>query len=177
MKRTLGITFQLFAYVMLTCVLTCWRAPVAIWNTTDPTHQFSIRRELSLESGRVRSYRYWTEASAAELSRQDVQFHLIFRIPEPLGYQTTLLEAMFAIRKNHWLLNRRSSASSLTIPLWPLTFLTLIPALRFARIKYHERLTRRRLRRGCCAMCGYDLRASTGLCPECGEERHAAAIV
>lgn len=29
----------------------------------------------------------------------------------------------------------------------------------------------RRFRRGCCQRCGYDLRGSTGACPECGAQR------
>ena len=52
------------------------------------------------------------------------------------------------------------------LPLWiPVLLLAIMPT-RLALIGYRER---RRLRRGLCASCGYDLRASTGRCPECGE--------
>ncbi len=47
----------------------------------------------------------------------------------------------------------------------PALLLAIMPA-RLVFIRYRGR---RRLRRGLCARCGYDLRASTGRCPECGE--------
>lgn len=55
------------------------------------------------------------------------------------------------------------------VPYWSLLALTaLLPtALLIARAR-RRRLTRRR-ERGLCARCGYDLRASPGRCPECGE--------
>lgn len=52
------------------------------------------------------------------------------------------------------------------LPLWiPALLLTIMPT-RMVFIRYRDR---RRLRRGLCVCCGYDLRASTGRCPECGE--------
>lgn len=58
-------------------------------------------------------------------------------------------------------------ASSVTLPLWFLMLLFgMVPAhflVRFGR----GRIARRR-GRGCCAECGYDLRAAPGRCPECG---------
>ena len=55
-------------------------------------------------------------------------------------------------------------------PLWPLALLcALLPATRTAR--YVARRTRlRRITRGLCPRCGYDLRATPGRCPECGAE-------
>jgi len=52
------------------------------------------------------------------------------------------------------------SLVSLGTAAWPLTSLTLL----IRRRSRHRRLARA----GCCAKCGYDLRASPDRCPECG---------
>jgi hypothetical protein len=46
----------------------------------------------------------------------------------------------------------------------PLVVPTLLPTLWLLR----RRRVRRRIRRGLCPACGYDVRASPGRCPECG---------
>lgn len=43
----------------------------------------------------------------------------------------------------------------------------LLPVVRISRYW----IRRGRMKPGCCAVCGYDLRASTARCPECGTER------
>ncbi len=53
----------------------------------------------------------------------------------------------------------------LVLPLWiPTVLFAVLPTL--ALIRLRRRRKRRRL--GLCSRCGYDLRASTGRCPECG---------
>jgi hypothetical protein len=56
-------------------------------------------------------------------------------------------------------------ARRLLVPVWPIVLATaILPARRVAR---HARRVRRE-RAGRCVLCGYDLRASRGACPECG---------
>ena len=54
---------------------------------------------------------------------------------------------------------------SVIVPVWFVLLVTAIVPLRFGR---HWLRRRRRIRRGHCAECGYDLRASRDRCPECG---------
>ena len=52
-------------------------------------------------------------------------------------------------------------------PFWSLALVSAIPA---AVVMRRRAIRWRRARRGLCVACGYDLRASTGRCPECGRE-------
>jgi len=59
----------------------------------------------------------------------------------------------------------------ITLPMWlPLTLLAIAPAIRGYRLM----LRFDRLRTGHCPSCGYDLRATPNLCPECGHATDAA---
>jgi hypothetical protein len=59
-------------------------------------------------------------------------------------------------------------SSQLTVPLWgPLALLLIYPALAFVRGPVCRH---RRLKRGLCPTCGYNLTGNiTGTCPECGK--------
>jgi hypothetical protein len=57
------------------------------------------------------------------------------------------------------------TATSIALPLWfPLVLTAIGPARVLMRWKRH----RSRRKHGCCPDCGYDLRASSDRCPECG---------
>jgi len=55
------------------------------------------------------------------------------------------------------------------VPLWALEALMLVPVVR----PWRFRRSQRRMRRGCCPECGYDLRGIDPemVCPECGAAR------
>lgn len=55
-------------------------------------------------------------------------------------------------------------------PLWLIPAGVLIPLVLAGVLGAMRR--RRRVRRGLCPACGYDLRATPGKCPECGAESH-----
>jgi len=60
---------------------------------------------------------------------------------------------------------RTADCDAIAVPLWAFAVLCAPVAIR--RLAARTRIYRRR-RRGECEYCGYDLRASSGKCPECG---------
>jgi hypothetical protein len=55
-----------------------------------------------------------------------------------------------------------------TVPHWFIATLFAIPPTIWARRGWRERRKRKRVERGLCAACGYDVRANPERCPECG---------
>ena len=62
-----------------------------------------------------------------------------------------------------------STGGALTVSCWlPALLSAILPALWLARFPRRRRVARRR-RLGLCPHRGYDLRATPGRCPECGD--------
>jgi hypothetical protein len=57
---------------------------------------------------------------------------------------------------------------SVTMPCWALVMALGLAPVAGVRRYWRTAVRRRRRARGECVMCGYDLRATPGRCPECG---------
>ncbi|HVT87426.1 MAG TPA: hypothetical protein VHD56_01125 [Tepidisphaeraceae bacterium] len=94
-----------------------------------------------------------------------------------LGYWR-LEQLGFTFQMSHWV-NISSSGQrtrgpiafwSIGFPYWFVITLTSVAPAIFLILREKEWWRKRRLKKGLCEHCGYDLRASTGRCPECGTE-------
>ena len=82
--------------------------------------------------------------------------------PQPLGFG---LARSVTVDPSSGPWEQRWTHTAASAPHW---FVALILLLSPARWAYSRLVTWRRRRAGQCAACGYDLRASTDRCPECG---------
>jgi hypothetical protein len=62
----------------------------------------------------------------------------------------------------------KSSLVNLFVPYWMLVGVTAFPPMIGVHVWLRRRRRRGREGRGCCSVCGYDLRATPDRCPECG---------
>ena len=62
----------------------------------------------------------------------------------------------------------RFTSRTAGVPAWPGVVVTLALPAAWLMVEHRRRRARTRARSGLCVACGYDLRASTGRCPECG---------
>jgi hypothetical protein len=83
--------------------------------------------------------------------------HVWLRVP---GFSVTTTTT-----SAHW---ARGQYVDVSLPLWLIALLASIPPIVWELRYRRGRRRRRRLNRGQCASCGYDLRATPDRCPECG---------
>jgi hypothetical protein len=174
LRSPLGITFRWFVLTTLTCALTCFWGVRLAWGMRDPAYglrQYSVM----IENGRLsitRRLGNYAWQPTPKMLAGTLGLRIDPVTPIPMGFAGNLWKRMFGISRDETLgpyyVGAAERHTTVTLPLWPVPLLMLLPSLRFAGIKYRERITRRRARRGCCTGCGYDLRASPERCPECG---------
>lgn len=125
-----------------------------IWDT-DPWDKpgpdgFSALFGSPVKALRHSNFQYWTEFNPEAMSES-------FSYSGPIRHPYNVPPNWYGEYKM-W---------TFAAPLWllPIPF-AVLPTFRFLR----WRRLRTRLRMNLCLRCGYDLRGSTGECPECGEE-------
>lgn len=127
------------------------------------------KRRAQLEAELEKLHRL--SADGLQVARDD---HFLASTPGLLpGGRLTNKRESYAWTYAGFSLQRQADAERdlfrIVLPIWMLTALLLIvPLLRTIPI-WRSARRRRRMKRGLCANCGYDIRASHDRCPECGQ--------
>jgi hypothetical protein len=89
------------------------------------------------------------------------------------GFPYILTLDSLALTLEHW--SGKSSGSFKFSVYPPIIFLLTVawPAFEFHRWRERKQVRKKRLALGLCIHCGYDVRMTPGLCPECGKNPKA----
>lgn len=172
MKRISRALFSVSAMLSLLLFLACGAAWVRSYWRADLFDFMGVHASAGFVSSRggFRYYRGWSEPESLLHCRT---YHTVSKPPititpnpsNPVNFDSRLLRIFISYGKAG-----RYSYFDLIVPDWILCVLTaLLPMAWFAGFRARGR-RKRRLKYGLCLGCGYDLRASSGRCPECGRE-------
>jgi hypothetical protein len=139
-------------------------------NYTDGTFHDLCNEGIAFHQGAVVFFRQWIyraseEDSGLHFMRSDAEGmrSTIYSAmhPHPYGgYSTATLGVQFGVHYPTW-----GSLKIIVVPFW---MVLLVIGMPLGRRVYGVIVKFRRKREGCCATCGYDMRASGNRCPECG---------
>ena len=137
---------------------------IAIWGCGNSRGQFGVEHFVEI----------W-ESSNTKLDRPDTG-HWLFRHSPPAAFHQN-------VKHHHtllgfscvWYSSPDTIERGVIVPEWALLLIFLVSPALWLRRQQRLRLVARRSQRNQCISCGYDLRASSGRCPECGLDMPLAA--
>ena len=168
--------------VVLTVLVVLLAGSVVVWvRSYYATDAWSYRHSKSLPDGRVsvRMVEAWSGKGSLVLRCERWQF---YSHREPMGrafkwYRHSRFDAFQGLAEHEPVKlplgfgYARDFAGppivAIIVPFWAIVLALALPAGWLGRRTYVQS---RRRRLGLCARCGYDLRASEGKCPECGDD-------
>jgi hypothetical protein len=155
-----GVSLFLLVLVSVLWVWSYWRYPGVSHTSSASSPSLASSRTIIVTRGRI--YMTWVKAGAPGTGGWSVVLEPPRDVVLPPPDETFLDFAYWRVR------TLRIDYVAARVPCWALfVCFGLIPALQL--LTHGRRLVGRRLELGLCTGCGYDLRASQGRCPECGQ--------
>jgi len=168
----------LLSLVLCAATVTLWARTARQTYESFEVSTWRPRGELASEDGcvvggdqgvfmaQVHHTTYQTPQAAAD-HRQEFRRWKHLRFPDLPSYGKTV-----SFVADRGFISRPNTADHYAIlqaPLWLVTVITALPAAAWLASRWRRRRSQRLAKRaGLCPRCGYDLRASPNVCPECG---------
>lgn len=143
------------AAILLVWVKSYWAGDSFYWRTHSANY--------SLEDGRGQLWFAWHQARSPDRSFYRASINPPHEIRTGGG-----MAGDFGFFLDRARSRDGGSRFSLVMPFWSCALLLLLPPAACLALAMPALRRGRRVRRGQCPTCGYDLRATKGRCPECG---------
>jgi hypothetical protein len=127
------------------------------------------------DSGRLRVG--WTVLAPGSTFAPSKTMHISWRLgvdPPAITLPTTVSILGFAVHRNK--LPSGFDSAILLLPFWFVAGVASLPPAVLLRAARRRREREQQMRNHLCSRCGYDLRATPGRCPECGNAPEGAAL-
>jgi hypothetical protein len=139
---------------------------LVIWPTIviqDPAGRLPVGAQLSWSRVRAQAYPYFRPNQTRlklwnQMGFQTTLYRNDFSVPAPRGFPGPVASIVV-----------RETGRYTVVPWWFVSSLAFLPVIVTGRIVFLRVREARRIARGVCGHCEYDLRMSIERCPECGE--------